>query len=461
MAFVIAAPASNSGKTLLSILIASWTRRKNKSLQTFKAGPDYLDPQLLSAVSARPCRNLDPILCGKDWVKNSFNHFIDSAELGFIEGVMGLFDGIGSSSKGSTAEIAKLLNLPVLMIVDAHGQASSIAALVKGFCDFDKEVKIAGVVLNKVNSSRHRDLLTHALKEINIKVLGCIPQNESLLIKSKNLGLQPAHEITDLNKLIELWSNLAEKYLDIKSISQLLKNDKSSNISKEDLYKYNDLKAKNKKNITIAIAQDKAFHFRYSETKDYLNNIGIQTIDWGLINDETIPKEATGLIIPGGFPEQFAEEISHCKKSLKSIKDFFMRDPIYAECGGMLLLGDSIANNDGKAFPMAGLLPFKSKESNLQIGYRKLKPISNGLISKKGEILIGHEFHRWELETLEINQAYMNYQITSPWELSGWGVDTQKEGWCNRLLHASWIHLHWPSSPNIINRWLCSFPNNK
>ena len=166
MACVISAISSNSGKTLLSLLLISWLKSINKTVQTFKVGPDYLDPQQLTAVSKKACRNLDLVLSGESWVKENFNHYGGLTDYSFVEGVMGLFDGIGSSSKGSTAELAKVLNLPVVLIVDARGKAASLAALIKGFREHDKELKIAGVVLNNVQTPRHEKILFEVLDQI-------------------------------------------------------------------------------------------------------------------------------------------------------------------------------------------------------------------------------------------------------------------------------------------------------
>ncbi|HJL69220.1 MAG TPA: AAA family ATPase, partial [Prochlorococcaceae cyanobacterium Gl_MAG_24] len=169
MACVIAAPASGTGKTLLSLVLTAWARSRGLSLQPFKVGPDYLDPQQLTVASEKPCRNLDLLLCGPDWVKESFHCFGGSADLALVEGVMGLFDGIGTSELGSTAAVARHLGLPVVLVVDASGQAGSIAALVKGFRDHDRQLKLAGVVLNRINSNRHKELLKEVLSSIGIK----------------------------------------------------------------------------------------------------------------------------------------------------------------------------------------------------------------------------------------------------------------------------------------------------
>ncbi|WP_269625167.1 cobyrinate a,c-diamide synthase [Prochlorococcus marinus] len=443
MACVISSISSNSGKTLLSLLLISWLKSINKTVQTFKVGPDYLDPQQLTAVSKKACRNLDLILSGENWVKENFNHFGGLSDYSFVEGVMGLFDGIGSTSKGSTAELAKVLSLPVVLIVDARGKAASLAALIKGFTEHDKELKIAGVVLNNVQSPRHEKILLEVLNRINIKSLGCIPNCEDLYLTGSNLGLAPAHEIQNLEIKVKKWASIAKDYLDIESFRKLLSAPEYSNKT------INFLTKKESKIIyPIAIAEDKAFHFRYEETKELLEENGMPTITWKPLENELIPKEAKGLIIPGGFPERHAKQLSSSTISLNSIKIFSKKFPIYAECGGMMLLGKSIFDFEGREYSMAGILPFKAKKGNLKIGYREAKSKNKSPITSPGNKIIGHEFHRWEI----INESY-NSEINCLWDIKGWDLEIKNEGFCNHLIHASWIHLHWASSPLILENW--------
>jgi cobyrinic acid a,c-diamide synthase len=449
MACVISAISSNSGKTLLSLLLISWLKSINKTVQTFKVGPDYLDPQQLTAVSKKACRNLDLILSGERWVKENFNHFGGITDYSFVEGVMGLFDGIGSSSKGSTAELAKVLNLPVVLIVDARGKAASLAALIKGFRDHDKELKIAGVVLNNVQTLRHQKILLEVLNQINIKSLGFLPPCEDLYLPTRHLGLAPAHEILELEIKIKKWASIAKENLDIESFKKLLLAPKCNHKT------FNFLPRHDSGFIhPIAIAEDEAFHFRYQETKELLEENGMPTITWKPLENEQIPKEARGLIIPGGFPEQHAKQLSNSKKSLNSIKIFSEKFPIYAECGGMMLLGKSIFDLEGREYSMSGVLPFKAKKGNLKIGYREAISKNESPITSPGNKLIGHEFHRWEL----INENY-NSTINHIWDIKGWNMEVKNEGFCNRLIHASWIHLHWASSPLILENWKKSVMN--
>ena len=456
MACIISAPSSGSGKTLLSLLLSSWAKSEGKILQPFKIGPDYLDPQYLGFVSKRPCRNLDLLMSGSKWVIESFHNYGGLADASLIEGVMGLFDGLGSSREGSTAEIAKLLDLPIVLIIDARGQAASLAAIVKGFIDLDPEIKIAGVVLNHVRTTRHKELLKEVLNQIGVKLLGFLPEHQDLNIQSKNLGLQPAHEIKNLSAQIASWSSIAKAYLDLEAFRPLLTPPKKLKDSIFDRHN-------NKKNpcTKIAIAEDNAFHFQYPETKEYLDLAGFELLKWKPTEDEEIPKEAKGLIIPGGFPEEYAEQISASKRSINSIKSFYGKKPIYAECGGMLLLGEKLSNIHGKEFKMTGILPFIATQGDLKVGYREVKSNSKNLILEKGERLIGHEFHRWKLKESTKNYKIRKSNFKYPWKIKGWRGELEDEGWSNSFLHASWIHLHWASSPNIIRSWKAAIINNE
>ena len=185
------------------------------------------------------------------------------------------------------------------------------------------------------------------------------------------------------------------------------------------------------------------------------------TIPWEPTQDKTIPSEAKGLIIPGGFPEEYAEQISTCSRSIESLKQFFGKLPIYAECGGMLLLGESLQSSKGQIYPMAGLLPFEAKKGSLNVGYRTLIGIQDSLIIKKGDKLVGHEFHRWNIYS-SLNKKHTSLiskgnnllaSLNPPWRIKGWGVKEREEGWSNNLVHASWVHLHWISSARILNAW--------
>lgn len=439
MAVVIAAPSSGTGKTLFSLALLAWARSRGHTIQPFKIGPDYLDPQLLSAAAQRSCRNLDSNLCGEAWVKQAFQGYGGGADLALVEGVMGLFDGIGSTETGSTAATARLLDLPVVLVVDAGGQAASVAALVRGFRDHDPHLRFAGVVLNRVSSARHRELLAEVLSTIQVPLLGCLPKTPDLALPSRHLGLAPAHELDQPRQREERWAALAEAHLELDQLLPLLSAPPSGS---DPLGEPSELRLEP---LPVAIATDDAFHFRYSETGELLERMGMPLMAWSPLADEPLPVEARGVMLPGGFPEQHAEQLSHCQRSLESLRLFSRTHPIYAECGGMLLLGDTLTDLNGQSHPMAGILPFQAERGRLQVGYRRLQPLRNGLITQAGEGLRGHEFHRWELKQGPGAEAL--------WDIDGWRKTPQPEGWGHRTLHASWVHLHWASSSTICSRW--------
>lgn len=444
MACLIAAPSSGSGKTLLTLSLIAWARQQGQSIQPFKVGPDYLDPQLLTAASGRPCRNLDLSLCGEDWVRGSFLRHGSTADLAVVEGVMGLFDGIGPSSDGSSAAVAAALQLPVVLVVDASGQAQSLAALVRGFQQHDPSLRLAGVVLNRVSSPRHRELLDAVLEGIDVPLLGSLPRNLSLELPSRHLGLAPAHELERLEGRLEAWASLAQEHLDLGALLPLLQ-PPSSRVPPLDSLNAEPPNGTSHSLLPVAVAQDAAFHFRYPEMQESLEALGMPVLSWSPLADEAIPEEATGLILPGGFPEQHAAALSECKQSLTALRHWFRQRPLYAECGGMLLLGQTLTDLEGRAHPMAGVLPFRARRGNLQVGYRQLTATADSLLLRKGERYVGHEFHRWSLETVGKEESL--------WQVEGWRSQRREEGWNLNNVHASWVHLHWGGCSTISCRW--------
>ena len=455
MACLIAAPSSGSGKTLVSLSLIAWARQHHQSIQPFKVGPDYLDPQLLGTAAGRPCRNLDLTLCGPEWVRDSFHGHGNKAKLCLVEGVMGLFDGIGPTSEGSSAEVAKLLKLPVVLVVDAGGQAQSLAALVRGFQLHDPALHLAGVVLNRVSTPRHRQLMQEVLDGIGVPLLGCLPRSDQLDLPSRHLGLAPAQELSEFPERLRAWASLAEQHFDLKRLLPLMGSPEAGE-DPLDQRLATSPGMEGLERIPVAVAQDEAFHFRYPEMQDWLHSLAMPVLPWRPLANEPIPNEACGLILPGGFPELHAGALSDCDQSLISLQQWFGRRPIYAECGGMLLLGQSLADDSGQSHPMAGLLPFHARKGRLQVGYRVLTVAQDGLLTRRNEQFRGHEFHRWELtqespDSSSTDGSVGNLQTL--WQVEGWQVDQTREGWTHPNLHASWVHLHWGGCWTISCRW--------
>jgi cobyrinic acid a,c-diamide synthase len=468
MACLIAAPASGSGKTLLSLSLAALARRRGLRLQPFKVGPDYLDPQLLSRVSGRACRNLDPLLCGEPWVRRCFHWHGSRADLALVEGVMGLFDGRGSGSEGSSAAVAALLDLPVVLVVEASRQAGSIAALVRGFRDHGPpRVRLAGVVLNRVGSERHRALLAEALAAIAVPLLGVLPHSPALELPSRHLGLLPAHEVADLEARSASWAALAEQHLDLERLWPLLAPAAATGPgSSTDLAPIPTLLGGHpaspgsnpgpgatevEPRPRVAVASDAAFHFRYPEASELLEAMGVELCPWSPLADDPLPAGSAAVLLPGGFPELHAAQLAAARRSLADLRDAHAaRVPIVAECGGLLLLGQELCDPLGQTHAMAGLLPFRARRAALSLGYRQAQASADGLLVRRGEALLGHEFHRWQLQHPSGSERPPERQ--SLWQLQGWGIPARAEGWGTAHLHASWLHLHWAGCPQIPRR---------
>ncbi|MEY3544464.1 MAG: hypothetical protein RLZZ247_621 [Cyanobacteriota bacterium] len=436
MPCLIAAPASGSGKTLVSLALTALARRRSRSIQTFKVGPDYLDPQLLTAASGRPCRNLDPLLCGETWVQGSFQQHGSRAELSLVEGVMGLFDGRGASSEGSSAHVAKLLKLPVVLVVEASRQAGSVAALVRGFRDHQPSLQLAGVVLNGVGSARHHALLAEALHSIAMPLLGALPRHDSLELPSRHLGLLPAHELADLEQRLGAWADLAERHLELEQLWPLLQ---APTPTPEPHFQPSNTEpaSTGREPVRIAIASDAAFHFRYPEASELLVEQGVEVQHWSPLADQPLPEDCQALVLPGGYPELHAAQLAGSQRSLQELRRAQRHGlPIYAECGGLLLLGQALTDQQGNSHAMAGLLPFQAERGQLSLGYRSATALRSGLVLQQGEQVNGHEFHRWQLNSSPDKADQL-------WQLEGWGCPPRPEGWSTSTLHASWLHLHW------------------
>ena len=453
MACLIAAPCSGSGKTLVSLCLAAAARRRGLELQPFKVGPDYLDPQLLSRVSGRACRNLDPLLCGEGWVQRSFAWHGSRADLALVEGVMGLFDGQGPSPVGSSAAVAQLLQLPVVLVVEASRQAGSLAALVRGFRDHGPPaVQLAGVVLNRVNSSRHRALLTEALASIAVPLLGVLPSDPALEVPSRHLGLHSPGELADLPARLGRWADLAERHLDLQGLWPLLQPPRALAgegppiqwcLARAGLGRGRTPPAPDAP--VVAVASDSAFHFRYPEAGELLEACGLEPQPWSPLADEPLPSGSQAVVVPGGYPELHAGRLAAAGRSLGALRQAAKAGmPIVAECGGLLLLGRELSDPEGTPRPMAGLLPFSASRGELSLGYRQASACTTGLLVRRGERFMGHEFHRWQLQGVAAGPPL--------WQLEGWGTGSRSEGWTTPNVHASWLHLHWAGCPVIPSR---------
>lgn len=386
--FLIAAPKSNSGKTIITLGLMRALVRRGLKVQPFKCGPDYIDPMHHTKVAGTPSYNLDLWMSSEKHVQQIFTQRFSQADVAIAEGVMGLFDG-AKKDQGSSAAVARLLDLPVVLVVDASSVAYSVAPLLYGYKHFDSSVKIAGVIFNKVASAGHFQFLKEAAIDAGVDVLGYVPRDEHLAIESRHLGLHLPGEHKNL-EIVDKAADLIENHVDVDLLLKLSEKEAVSNIQIHS-------EIKNKK-LRIALANDNAFNFSYRANRDCLQELG-EVVEFSPLKDKVLP--AVDLVwLPGGYPELFAEELAEntaIKLAIKAHVD--AGKAMVAECGGMMYLGNSIITKDGKTLAMTGVFNIETSFENmkLHLGYRDL----NG----KNLNVRGHEFHYSNLQGEEKGSA--------------------------------------------------------
>ncbi len=419
-AFLIAAPWSNSGKTTLTLGLSRWFVNQGYSVQPFKCGPDYIDTIHHSTAARQAAVNLDTIMMPEDHVIEVFKKYQQQADISIVEGVMGLFDG-AVKDQGSSASIAKLLDIPVILVVNARSMAYTIAPILHGLKTFDPEVKIAGVIFNFVKTASHYSFLKEACDTVGIQSLGYIPPNDDINIPSRHLGL---HIDDTFETVIEKAATHIADHISIQDLLELSQNTQS--FRKEIKTQKTTPKVKAK---TIAIAKDAAFSFTYLENLKWLETIG-NIVYFSPIKDTILP-EADYIYLAGGYPELYLQELSQNTQMRTQIKEAANRGvKIFAECGGMMYLGNSIIDENGKAHPMAGVFEFSTSMENkkLSLGYRKVR---------FNEVEIwGHEFHYSSI--LNDDEIATVAQVFSAREKE---VTTKIYRYKN--VYASYIHLYW------------------
>ncbi|MBE9213578.1 cobyrinate a,c-diamide synthase [Plectonema cf. radiosum LEGE 06105] len=452
MALIIAGERSGVGKTTVTLMLLSCLSRRGLQVQSFKVGPDYIDPMFHKHVTGHACRNLDPVLTSENYLKECFYHYSNLCEYSLIEGVMGLFDGV-NGNYASTAHVAKLLNLPVLLVVDCSRLSGSVAAIVHGYCSFDQQVNIAGVILNRVGSDRHLSLLKNSLAPLQIPLFGVIKRQDNITIRDRHLGLVPTTELPELNELIDQLVNLGESCFDWESLLPLLRKTEKANqefsssviippISASSTYPSSPIK--------IAIAYDKAFNFYYQDNLDLLQSLGAELVFWSPLEDTELPKDIKGMYFGGGFPEVFAEKLAENTRTRNAVKAAILSGiPTIAECGGLMYCAEQIVDMTGKSWEMVGVLSTTAvMDKHLTLGYRRAIALQDSLLIDAGTTIYGHEFHRSRLISDSNNPLFETYRYDCD-EFMG------KEGWVSPLnLHASYIHMHWGNSLEIPQRFL-------
>jgi cobyrinic acid a,c-diamide synthase len=388
---IIAAPHSGAGKTTVTLAVLAALARRGIKVRAAKAGPDYIDPAFHAAATGAPSVNLDSWAMPRPLLDALAAQAAETADIFVIEGVMGLFDGVAgiAGRSGATADLAAHFNLPIVLVLDVARQAQSAAAVVRGFAGHDPAVRIAGVILNRVASEKHRALVAGAIEALSIPVLGAMPRDATLTLPERHLGLVQAGEHAELPALIGHLAASAERHLDLNAIL----------VSAAPLA----IAATNGANRMavpppgqrVALAHDQAFSFVYPHLIDAWRAAGVEIIAFSPLADETPPERADCCWLPGGYPELHADALAAARRFSDGLGRFAETRPVHGECGGYMVLGKSLEDQAGKHHPMAGLLGHTTSfaKRKLHLGYRTARLLSDSVLGAKGAIVRGHEFH--------------------------------------------------------------------
>jgi cobyrinic acid a,c-diamide synthase len=385
---IVAAPRSGAGKTTVTLALLAALRRRGLAVQAAKVGPDYIDPRFHEAATGRPSFNLDSWAMPPALLDRLVSDGAAQADLLVIEGAMGLFDGIpaGPRRTGATADLAARFGLPVLLVVDVAGQSQSAAAVLRGFAAHDPEVRIGGVVLNKVGSDRHVRLVAEAIAPLDIPILGAIRRDQTLALPERHLGLVQAREHGDLAARLEQLADMAEHHLDLDGMVRLAAPPRLSDAQCVVLPPPGQ---------RIALAQDAAFSFVYPHVLAGWRQAGAEILAFSPLADETPPEACDTCWLPGGYPELHAGRLAAASNFLSGLARFAATRPVHGECGGYMTLGESLEDADGVTHRMAGLLSHATSfaKRKLHLGYRQARLLADGPLGARGAQLRGHEFH--------------------------------------------------------------------
>ncbi|WP_406836714.1 cobyrinate a,c-diamide synthase [Streptomyces sp. AHU1] len=447
---VVAAPSSGSGKTTVATGLMAAFAGRGLAVSPHKVGPDYIDPGYHALATGRVGRNLDAYLCGPELIGPLFAHGARGCDLAVVEGVMGLYDGAaGEGELASTAQVAKLLRAPVVLVVDASSQARSVAALVHGFASWDPGVRVAGVILNKVGSDRHEAMLREALDASGVPVLGVLRRAPQVDTPSRHLGLVPvAERRTEAVEAVAAMAAQVRAGCDLDALFALARGagavpgaawDPAEAV--EPSVHGHPTRPAGRRAPVVAVAGGEAFTFSYAEHAELLTAAGAEVVTFDPLRDERLPDGTDGLVVGGGFPEVYAAELSANEPLREAVAALAESGaPVAAECAGLLYLCREL---DGR--PMCGVLDARARmDERLTLGYRDAVALGDSVLAAAGTRMRGHEFHRTVVEP---------GAGASP----AWGMrapERRVEGFVQQGVHASYLHTHWASEPGVVRRFV-------
>ena len=388
-AVIVAAHRSGAGKTTVTLSLLAGLRRRGLTVQAAKCGPDYIDPAFHAVATGRDSVNLDSWAMPPALLDGLMREATRGCDIAVIEGVMGLFDGVGSTSgsTGSTADTAARYDLPVVLVIDASGQSQSAAALLRGFASHDPDVRIAGVILNRVGSDRHARLLTQAIKALHIPIFGVLPRDDAITLPSRHLGLVQAREHGDLDAMLDALAGLAAQHLDLDAIL--------SCATPPHVVEGASTTALPPPGMRIALAQDAAFTFLYPHMVRGWRQQGVEIVPFSPLADEGPDDTCDACWLPGGYPELHAGALADAATFKDALAAFAETRPVHGECGGYMVLGQRLVDAEGVQHPMTGLLGHVTSFAHrkLHLGYREGRLLSDCVLGKEGTAVRGHEFH--------------------------------------------------------------------
>jgi cobyrinic acid a,c-diamide synthase len=438
---LLAGTHSSVGKTTVALgLLAAW-RKQGRSPAPFKAGPDYIDPSLHAQAAGRPSRNLDVWLLDEPALRGVFTRGMRAADVAVIEGVMGLFDGIGATQDASTAVLARTLGCPVVLVLDVAAMSGTAAALVLGCQQMQPGVELAGVILNRVGSDGHLQSTAEAIRlATGLPTLGSLPHDPELAVPERHLGLVPAAEGGIANETLDRLASLVAARFDLDALWRIASS--AAHFAPAAAPVVSAVSGL----PHIAVAQDRAFGFYYQDTIDLLRDCGAEVVPFSPLDDAALPPETRGLYLGGGFPELYAAELS-ANQPMRVAIQRHVRDelPVYAECGGLMALGQTLTTFDGQVLPMFEVLPIAScmQGEVLTIGYREVEALRASPLMAKGTRVRGHEFH-WSVADPPPD-ALAAYRVKDANRL---------EGFCLGSTLASYVHLNLAGAPQLATRFV-------
>jgi len=400
---IIAAPHSGAGKTTVTLAVLAALRRRGVRVRAAKAGPDYIDPAFHAVVTGAASVNLDSWAMTGDLLDALAAQTVRSADLLVIEGVMGLFDGAAGPDgrRGATADLAAHFGVPVVLVIDAARQAQSAAAVVRGFATHHAAVQGAGVILNRVAGERHRALVADAIAALGVPLLGALPRDTALTLPERHLGLVQAGEHPDLDSLIDRLAATAEHHLDLDALIRIATPFKFAAPTSA-------AAALPPPGKRIALASDRAFSFVYPHLLEAWRRAGAEIVPFSPLADEPPPQDADSCWLPGGYPELHAESLAAAQTFSAGLRRFAETRPVHGECGGYMVLGESLEDKAGRRHQMTGLLGHATSfaKPKLHLGYRTARLLSDCLLGRGGMIVRGHEFHYASLVSAGFDEPF-------------------------------------------------------